>query len=163
LKIALSTDHAGIEQLGEISVYLEQLGHKCFNFGPKTYKKDDDYPDYIRPAAQAVAAGEYERGIIMGGSGQGEAMVANRVPGVRCAVYYGPAVARSLVDADGHTSKNPLEIVVLSRQHNNANMLSLGARFLSLNDMKDVISLWLNTDFSNDERHQRRINKIDKA
>lgn len=161
MRIAIATDHAGFDSLKELQAYLEGLGHECWNFGPQSFKPDDDYPDFIAPAAQKVAAGECERGIILGGSGQGEAMSANRFKGVRCAVFYGPAVPRKVVDAGGRTSHDPYEIIKLSRQHNDANMLSLAARFVNLEDMKHVIKLWLDTSFSEDERHKRRIAKID--
>jgi ribose 5-phosphate isomerase B len=160
--IALSTDHAGLNQLKDLQDYLEDLGHDCRWFGPASLKPDDDYPDYIFPAAKAVASGECERGIIVGGSGQGEAMAANRVKGVRCAVFYGPAVAKSPVDIEGDVSHDPYEIIRLSRRHNDANMLSLAARFLSVNEMKQAAKLWLEADFSGDARHSRRIEKLDK-
>ena len=163
MKIALATDHAGFEQLKQLQDYLEDLGHECRNFGPDKLTPEDDYPDFIIPAAQAVASGECEMGLIMGGSGQGEAMAANRIKGARCAVFYGPAVARKVVDAEGHTSSNPYEIIKLSRQHNNANMLSLAARFVALEDMKEAVKLWLETAFSGEERHQRRNQKLDEV
>jgi ribose 5-phosphate isomerase B len=162
MKIALATDHTGLEQIKQLQAYLESLGHSCHNFGPQEFLPDDDYPDFIRPAAEAVGSGEYERGIIIGGSGQGEAMVANRVEGVRCAVFYGPVVPLRAVDAKGRQSRDPYEIVRLSRQHNNANILSIAARFVDLEDMKQVVNLWLKTEFSGEERHRRRIEKIDQ-
>jgi ribose 5-phosphate isomerase B len=161
VNIDLSTDHAGLQQLRDLQEYLEEQGYNCHNFGPSTLKPDDDYPDYIFPAARAVASGEYDRGIIMGGSGQGEAMAANRIKGVRCAVFYGPAVARRPVDIEGDISHSPYEIIKLERQHNDANMLSLAARFLTLDEMKHAVKLWLETDFSGEERHSRRIGKLD--
>src|ERR1700690_2700943 len=127
MTIALASDNAGFEQLKQLQEFLEPLGHKCHNFGPVTLTPDDDYPDYIFPAAKAVASGGCERGIIMGRSGEGEAMAANRIKGVRCAIFYGPAVARRVVDAHGKTSHDPYEIVRLSREHNDSNMLSLAA------------------------------------
>lgn len=160
MKLALSTDHAGYEQLKELVIYLSGLGHECRNYGPNSLVLDDDYPDYIQPAAEAVASGEYQKGIIIGGSGQGEAMAANKVSSIRCAVFYGSAVPRKLVDAGGRASHDPYEIVKLSRMHNDANMLSLAARFLTIEDMKSVAALWLNTEFSNEERHIRRIAKM---
>lgn len=160
MRIALAADHAGFTQLRELTDYLESLGHEIKDFGPATLKPDDDYPDFIIPAAKAVASGECEHGIILGGSGQGEAMAANKIKGIRCAVFYGPAVPLRVVDADGHTSHDPYEIIRLSRQHNNANMLSLAARFVPLADMRQAIKLWLEVPFSQDERHIRRINKI---
>jgi ribose 5-phosphate isomerase B len=161
MRIALATDHAGFEQLKELQAFLESKGHECHNFGPETFAPDDDYPDFIKPAAEAVASGKYEKGIILGGSGQGEDIVANRINGVRCVVFYGPSVPISLVDAGGRQSHDPYEIVRLSRQHNDANMLSIGVRFVKLTDIKHVVELWLETPFSGEERHKRRIEKID--
>ncbi len=162
MNIALATDHAGFEQLKELQTYLESLGHKCTNFGPKEFNPSDDYPDFIYPAAKAVASGECNRGIILGGSGQGETMVANRIKGVRCALFYGTAVPVQAIDAKGTESPDPYAILRLSRSHNDANILSLGARFLSSNDIKHAVEVWLGTPFSNDPRHVRRIVKIDK-
>lgn len=162
MKIALATDHAGFAQLQEIHKWLASHGHECHNFGPQQLSPEDDYTDFIFPAAKAVAAGSFERGIILGGSGQGEAIAANRVNGVRCAVFYGPAVARKVIDAEGHTTHDPYSIVRLSRQHNDANILSIAARFVGLEDMKHVIKLWLETEFSGEERHQRRNRKLDE-
>ncbi len=162
MKIALATDHAGFEQLKDLQLYLESLGHECENFGPTALNLGDDYPDFIFKAAKAVATSSYERGIILGASGEGEAMAANRLRGVRCAVFYGPAVARKVVDINGRVSHDPYEIVRLSRLHNDSNILSLAARFVTLEDMKQVVKLWLETDFSNEPRHVRRIEKLDK-
>lgn len=162
MKIALATDHAGYEQLKELQAYLESLGHSCANFGPTKLDPADDYPDFILPAARAVSRGECEAGVILGRSGQGEAMAANRVRGVRCAVFYAPAVAKSIVDASGEVSHDPYEIIKKSREHNHANMLSLAAVYLTLEDMKRAIKLWLETPFSSEERHVRRIAKLDK-
>lgn len=162
MRIALATDHAGYEQLKDIQAWLEAAGHDCQNFGPKTLDPSDDYPDFIFPAATAVAAGRCEAGIILGRSGQGEAMAANRIKGARCAVFYGPAVAKGVVDASGQTSSNPYEVLVKSRQHNHANLLSLAAVYLSLDEMKNAIKLWLDTPFADDERHVRRVQKLDR-
>lgn len=145
MKIFLGADHAGFELKEKISSYLKELGHEVEDMGAHTHEALDDYPDFIRPVAQAVSAHPGAKGIILGGSGQGEAIVANRVSGVRAAVYYGGAV----------------DIVVLSREHNDANILSLGARFIEEEEAKEVVKLWLDTPFSGDERHMRRIKKID--
>lgn len=161
MRIALSTDHAGYEQLAQLQKFLEGLGHQVTNFGPGSLNPDDDYPDFIRPAAEAVASQTCERGIIFGGSGQGEAMVANRVQGVRCAVFYGPEVAVGPVDASGSEAQDSFEILRLTRQHNDANMLSLGARFLAWADIERAVRIWLDAPFSGEARHQRRITKID--
>jgi ribose 5-phosphate isomerase B len=161
MKVAITTDHAGFESLKELKVYIENLGHTCVSYGPDHFDADDDYPDFMFPAAEAVARGECDRGVIMGGSGQGEAMAANRVKGVRAAVFYGPVVAKVAVDAEGNMSDDPYEIVKLSREHNDANVLSLSGRFLTMDEMKQALGIWLETPFSGAERHARRIAKLD--
>jgi len=162
MKIVLSTDHAGVDLLRQLEAFLTEQGHECLNIGPASIDPDDDYPDFIFPAARKVAAGEYDLGIIMGGSGQGEAMAANRVQGVRCAVYYGPATAVGAVDAGGTAAADEYEILRLSRQHNNANILSLAARFLQWQDIQKAVTVWLETSFSGADRHARRIAKLDQ-
>ncbi len=165
MKIAVTTDHTGLAYGGafdELKKFIESLGHKCVDFGPKNLDMHDDYPDFMFPAARAVVDGACQLGIIMGGSGQGEAMAANRIKGARCAVFYGPAVAKTAIDAEGNMSDDPYEILRLSRQHNHANILSLSARFLSLHEMKQAIQIWLETDYSVEERHKRRVNKLDQ-
>jgi ribose 5-phosphate isomerase B len=162
MKIAITTDHAGFEALRELRVFLESLGHECVDFGPKDLDMNDDYPDFMFPAAKAVAAGECEVGIILGGSGQGEAMAANRVKGVRCALFYGPAAAKVAIDAEGNMSDDSYEILKLSRRHNHANVLSLSSRFLSLDEMKKAIETWLAASYDGAERHDRRVRKLDE-
>ena len=145
MKIHLATDHAGFELKEIIQTYLEKLGYETVDHGAHELNDDDDYPDLIEPAAMAVAESDGEgRGIIFGGSGQGEAMVANRIPGVRATVYYGGSK----------------EIIRLSREHNNANILSVGVRFVQTEELMEVIEMWLKTDFPGDERHSRRIEKL---
>ncbi len=145
MKIHIATDHAGLELKNIIRDYLIKKGHDVKDHGAYEYDALDDYPDFIFPCAQAVAADPESRGIILGGSGQGEAMAANRIKGVRAAVFY----------------NGPAEIVKLSREHNNANILSLGARFMTENEIYDVIEMWLNEPFEGG-RHQRRIDKLDQ-
>ena len=144
MKIHIAAAHAGLELKNIIRDYLIEKGHDVTDHGAHTYDALDDYPDFIFPCAKAVAADSESRGIILGGSGQGEAMAANRVKGVRAAVFY----------------NGPDEIVKLSREHNNANILSLGARFMTENEIYDVIEMWLNEPFEGG-RHQRRIEKLD--
>lgn len=144
MKIHIATDHAGLELKNIIRDYLIEKGHDVTDHGAHIYDALDDYPDFIIPCAKAVAADIESRGIILGGSGQGEAMAANRIKGVRAAVFY----------------NGPKEIVKLSREHNNANILSLGARFMSKDEIYDVIDFWLVEPF-NGGRHQRRIDKLD--
>jgi ribose 5-phosphate isomerase B len=162
MKIALSTDHAGFDQLKSLEEFLTGKGYECINYGPKEFDADDDYPDFIFPAAAAVANGECDFGIIMGGSGQGEAMAANRVNGVRCMVYYGPAKAVGAVDAEGKESADDYEILRLSKQHNNANMISFAARFVSQAEIEKAVGIWLDEPFSGADRHDRRIRKLDR-
>lgn len=145
MKIYIGTDHAGFELKESLVPFLKSLGHEVEDMGAHTFEALDDYPDFIRPVAEAVAGSPDSRGIILGGSGQGEAICANRVRGVRAAVYYGGAV----------------DIVVLSREHNDANILSLGARFIEEEEAQEVVRVWLETPFSSEEKHARRIKKID--
>ena len=145
-KIFLGADHAGYKLKEEIKKFLLRQGFYVIDKGTHKLEPLDDYPDFIFPVARAVAKNRNSKGIIFGASGQGEAIAANRVKGVRAALYYG---------------SNP-EIVKLSRTHNDANMLSLGARFLTKKEAVEAVSLWLNTRFSNQERHARRIKKLDK-
>ena len=144
MKIHIATDHAGLDLKNIIRDYLISKGHEVTDHGAHEYDALDDYPDYIFPCAKAVASDLESRGIILGGSGQGEAMAANRVKGVRAAVFY----------------NGPVEIVKLSREHNNANILSLGARFMTEDEIYDVIEMWLDEPFGG-RRHQRRIDKLD--
>ena len=162
MNIALSTDHAGFAAVGELKDYIESLGHQVNYVGPAEFDAEDDYPDLIARAARLVASGDSELGIILGGSGQGEAMAANRFKGVRAAVFYGPVVAKTAVDAEGNSSDDPYEIVKLSRQHNHANVLSLSGRFLSKDEMFEAIRIWLETSVSPIERHQRRAIQLDE-
>ncbi len=145
MRIYLGTDHAGFELKEKVKQFLIEKGHEVKDFGAFSFDADDDYPDFIRPVAEAVAQDAESRGIVFGGSGQGEAMVANRVSGVRATVYYGFSE----------------DIIRLSREHNSANILSLGARFVIAEEALRIIELWLSLPFSEEERHKRRINKID--
>jgi len=146
--IYLATDHAGFELKEGIKKYLGELGVETEDMGALQVDLEDDYPDFIIPAVQAVALrqaqGEHNTyGIVFGASGQGEAIAANKVQGVRAAVYYG----------------GPLDLVKLSRSHNDANVLSLGAKFLTLEEAKEAVKLWLEIGFDGG-RHERRIEKI---
>lgn len=160
MKIYIGGDHTAYELKKKLIAYFTELGHDMEDKGPFEYNADDDYPDFIKPVAEAVANEDMSFGIIMGGSGQGEAMCANRVPGARAAVFYGEAVAQGGIDVTGNKSIDPYEIVKLARIHNNANILSLGARFLSEDQIKFAIELFLATEFKGEERHVRRIQKL---
>ena len=149
MKIYFASDHAGFELKDVLMrMVVEDFELAVEDCGAYEFDDTDDYPDFIKVAAAAVANDPEESiAIILGGSGQGEAMAANRFPGVRACVYYG----------------GPLDIVSLSREHNDANVLSLGARFLSEDEAKEALKIWLDTPFSGEERHDRRIAKIDSV
>ena len=140
MKISLGTDHAGFGYKEKVKALLTSLGHEVKDFG--TFSEDPvDYPLFIRPAAEAVAHGECERGIVFGGSGNGEAMVANKVHGVRCALCWNEEVAR------------------LSRQHNDANVLSLGQRVIPEDMAMKIVKVWLETAFEGG-RHEKRVAQL---
>ena len=145
MKIYIGSDHAGFEMKRELISFLKSA-HEVYDCGPFEYNHDDDYPDFISTVADHISSDPDARGIVIGFSGQGEAIVANRFPNVRCAVFYG----------------GPKHIVTLSREHNDANMLSLGSNFLTTQEAKQVLELWLNTEFSGEKRHMRRIMKLEK-
>ncbi|GAC1498515.1 MAG: ribose-5-phosphate isomerase [Candidatus Saccharimonadales bacterium] len=163
MKIALSTDHAGFDSIEPLKDYINELGYDYQYFGPENLNIDDDYPDFIFPAARAVSSNQCQAAIILGGSGQGEAMAANRIQGVRCTVFYSPAIALSPIDAEGRQSDDAYEILRLSRQHNHANVLSLSGRFLSIEEIKIAIRVWLETPYSDNQRHVRRVSKLDET
>lgn len=153
--IHVAADHAGFGYKEDVREWLTSLGYEVVDHGAYEYDEDDDYPDFVTSAADAVANDPEgrERAIIFGGSGQGEAIVANRYPNVRAVVFNG-----QYEPADGR--EVPSEIVT-ARQHNDANVLSLGARFLSIAEVREAVETFLETDFSGDERHIRRLGKID--
>ena len=141
MKIVIASDHAGFEYKEALRARLAEAGYDVRDFGAFSHEPVD-YPDFVRPAALAVAAGEFERGIVLGGSGNGEAIAANRVRGVRCAIAWSIESAR------------------LSRRHNDANILSLGQRMISLEQAFSIVAIWLSTPFEGG-RHAERIRKID--
>ena len=155
MKVFFASDHAGFEMKQHLLEFVSALGYATEDCGPAALDENDDYPDFVIPLAQKVAAEAGSFGVVIGASGQGEAMAANRVKGVRAAVYYGPAGSQT--DAQG----NVMDVLVSSRVHNNANVLSIGARFLANEDVEKALREWLSTPFSGDERHARRIAKLD--
>ena len=145
MKIYIGSDHAGYELKEKLKVYLGELSYKVKDEGAFELNPTDDYPDFIEKVATEVANDEGSMGIVLGGSGEGEAMNANRFEGVRACEFYG----------------GNLDVVKISREHNDANILSLGARFISEEDAKQAVKIFLETKFSGEERHIRRINKLD--
>jgi len=148
MDIFLGTDHAGYTHKEAVKAALIAAGHSVTDCGAMHLDPADDYPDFVAPAVARLAeADRTARAIIFGGSGQGEAMLANRYPFARAVVYYG----------------GPETILTLAREHNDANVLSLGARFMSETDAVAAVERWLGTDFSNEERHVRRLQKFKYA
>ena len=142
MKIALGTDHAGFTYKEAVKEHLQKLGHEVQDFG--TFSEESvDYPAFVRPAAESVADGSCDIGVVFGGSGNGEAMAANKVKGVRCALCWNEETAR------------------LAKEHNNANVLSIGQRQISQELALNIIDTWLNAEFEGD-RHIRRIEMLDK-
>lgn len=140
VKLVIASDHAGYEYKERIKTFLTERGYQVKDFGTDS-ERSVDYPLFIRPAAEAVASGEYDLGIILGSSGNGEAMVANKVKGIRCAVCWNVETAR------------------LARAHNNANMISIGQRLVPLETALTIVDTWLSATFEGG-RHQRRITQI---
>ena len=142
MKIALGTDHAGFTYKEAVKKHLQKFGHEVQDFG--TFSEESvDYPAFVRPAAEAVADGSCDLGVVFGGSGNGEAMAANKVKGVRCALCWSEETAR------------------LAKEHNNANVLSIGQRQISQELALNIIDTWLNAE-SEGDRHIRRIEMLDK-
>jgi ribose 5-phosphate isomerase B len=142
MKIALASDHAGYDYKEAIGAFLKKKGYEVVNYG--TYSKEScAYPDFVVPAAQSVADGKCDKGIVLGGSGNGEAMAANKVKGIRCALAWDLRSAR------------------LSREHNDANVLSVGQRMMAIEEALEIVELWLNAKFEG-ARHQARIDMLDR-
>ena len=159
MTIYFATDHAGLEFKNDLLAYVrDELGYEVEDCGAYELDAADDYPDFVHKAAAAVAADPDQRhAIVIGASGQGEAMCANRYKGVRAALYYG-APTGNQVDASG----KELDMISSSRIHNAANVLSLGARFVPIEDAKLVVKAWLSVPLGTEERHLRRIKKLDQ-
>ena len=145
MMIYIGSDHAGYELKEKLKIFLKDSGYEVTDKGAFKLDNQDDFPDFIVPVSEAVAAHEGSLGIILGGSGEGEAMSANKIDGVRATEYYG----------------GDPEIIKVSREHNNANVLSLGARFVTEEEAQEAVRLFLETKFSGAERHIRRIDKLD--
>ncbi|GAB3844755.1 ribose-5-phosphate isomerase [Nesterenkonia populi] len=146
MRVHIATDHAGMELSAHLVKHLAEAGHEVIDHGPAEYDAEDDYPDFIIPAAEALAAdwvaGEQSLGIVLGGSGNGEQIAANKVKGVRAALAWN------------------LETAQLAREHNNANVLGLGGRQHSLEEATGIVDAFLAAEWSDAERHARRIRKI---
>ena len=154
MKIFIGTDHAGFGFKEKIVEYLRGHGYQVEDKGARLYNEEDDYPDFVMPVAEEISRDPNNTlGIILGATGQGEAMAANKYPHVRAVVYYGSP--KSVVDDEA-------DVIIRSRQHNDSNILSLGARYLTEDSALAAVQLWLKTEYSNEERHIRRLGKIEK-
>ena len=142
MKIAIGSDHAGFELKEEVKKILKEKGYEYTDLGAESIDPKDDYPEYGKKVAEAVASGKYDRGIAICGTGIGISIAANKVHGIRAAVSYNTEMAK------------------ISRLHNDANVLALGGRVKTDEPISDILSVWLETPFSGDERHERRINQI---
>lgn len=144
MRIHIGSDHAGLELKAALVEYLESKGHNVTDYGPYEFDAVDDYPDFCIPAAIATVADPGSLGIVLGGSGNGEQIAANKVKGVRAALAWS------------------IETAQLAKEHNNANVVGIGGRMHSIDECKRIIDAFIETPFTNDERHIRRINKITK-
>jgi len=157
MKLYIAADHGGFALKENLKPFLMSLGHEVEDCGAHTLDMADDYPVFVLALAKKVAADPNSRGIVIGGSGQGEAMAANRIKKVRAALYYGEP-ANKQVDADGKT----LDMISSTREHNDSNVLSLAGRFLSDEDAKDAIERWLRAPYDSASRHQKRHTMMDE-
>lgn len=142
MRIHIGSDHAGLELKAELVKHLTSIGHEVTDHGPHEYDALDDYPDFCIPAAEAVAKDSSSLGIVLGGSGNGEQIAANKVKGIRAALAWS------------------IETAKLGRDHNNANVIAVGGRMHEISFVKEIIDTFIASPFSNDERHVRRIKKI---
>jgi len=144
-KLYIAADHAGFALKHALVEHLGVLGYDIVDMGPATFDPDDDYPDFVTPLTKRVVSEPEARGIIVGGSGQGEAMCANRIKGVRAAVFYGEMKVTSALEIEGGNSEDGYDLVRLARRHNDANVLAIGARFVSGKEAEEAVHLFLET------------------
>ena len=159
-KVYFAADHAGFALKNALAEQVRMSGYEVEDMGALDLNPEDDYPDFILPLAKRVADEPRAFGIIVGGSGQGEAMCANRVPGVRAAVFYGEMKVTDALEIEGGHSEDGYDVIRLARKHNDANVLSIGARFVSGKEAVDAVRLFLEEPFSVSSRHTRRLAKF---
>ncbi|HZE86891.1 MAG TPA: RpiB/LacA/LacB family sugar-phosphate isomerase [Methylomirabilota bacterium] len=162
MKVFLGSDHVGLQIKEKVKTFLIGKGFTVEDCGAYTFDKDDDYPDFVGKAAEGVSHDPASFGIVFGGSGQGEAIVANKYKNVRCSLFYAPCIPTQAIDVTGKVSVDRFEMLRLTRVHNDANVLSLGVRFLQEEELMQAITVFLETPFNKEERHARRIEKITK-
>jgi ribose 5-phosphate isomerase B len=142
MRVHIGGDHAAYDLQNALVAFLEEEGHEVTNHGPHDYDPLDDYPVFVLRAAEAVAADPGSLGVVLGGSGNGEQMAANKVTGIRCALAYSA------------------ELAALARQHNDAQVVSIGGRFTAIEEAKEIVATFLSTPFTGEDRHQRRIDMV---
>ena len=159
-KVYFAYDHAGFALKNALMEHVRTLGYDIEDLGASALDPKDDYPDFVTLLAKRVVAEPNTRGIIVGGSGQGEAMCANRISGIRAAVFYGPRRVTAALDVEGGHSEDGFDSARLPRRHNDANVLSIGARFVSGDEADAAVRIFLETPFSDSPRHARRLAKF---
>lgn len=162
MNIYLATDHAGFALKEVVKEFLLGEGHSVEDLGATVFDKHDDYPDFISKAAEKISSNPYDFAVIFGGNGQAEAFLANKYPHVKAVVFYGTKTPVVSVDVNDRTSDDPYEMIRLVREHDNANILSLAARFVTNEETLEAVRLFISTLFPKDERHVRRLTKIDE-
>lgn len=162
MKVYFGADHAGFELKNLLHDYAVELGYETEDLGAHEFDNDDNYPDFVLPVARLVAKNPDSLGVILGGSGQGEAMAANRIPGIRATTFYGPQLPVQAVDSSGRLSDDDLEMVRLSRSHNAANVLSIAGRFVTPEIAKKALKLWLEAESEVKPRYLARINQVEQ-
>ena len=160
MKVYFAADHAGFALKNALIEHVRTRGYDVEDLGAFSLDPDDDYPDYVTPLAKRVASEADSCGIFASGSGQGEAMCANRIPGVRAAVFYGEMKVTTALEIEGGHSEDGYDAVRLPRRHNDANVLSIGARFVSGEEADEAVRIFLDTPFSGSPRHARLLSKF---
>ncbi len=160
MKVYFAADHAGYNLKNALVEHVRTLGYDVEDLGAHELNSADDYPDYALTLAKRLVADEGSCGILACGTGEGEAMAANRISGIRASVFYGPRRAAEALNVEGEHSKDGFDIVRLARKHNNANILAIGARFVSPPEADEAVRIFLETPFSSDPRHARRLAKF---
>jgi ribose 5-phosphate isomerase B len=160
MKIYFAADHAGFNLKNALVEHVRTLGHEALDLGAMTLDPVDDYPDYAQAVAKHVLEDPGSVGILACGTGQGEAMAANRLAGIRAAVFYGEMRVREALELEGGKSEDGFDIVRLARRHNDANILCIGARFVIAEEADEAVRIFLDTPFAPEARHLRRLAKF---
>ena len=160
MKVYFAADHAGYALKNALIEHVRTRGYEVEDIGAFELDPEDDYPDFMTVLAERISMESDAVGIIVGGSGQGEAMCVNRIKGVRAAVFYGPRSVTKALDIEGGHSEDAYDTIRLPRRHNDANVLSIGARFVSGDEADEAVRIFLDTPFSGSSRHMRRIAKF---